>query len=164
MFFRGSLTKSTTLPNNPDSWLISITNCNYFNQSLITNAQITCLCWRHWSSCTGRTRDRIDHETCRRTTADCGSTCAEQLSCRKAPVATDMSDCRPPSWSSRWRRSSWPRHCRCSWCPGSWPGSGCGCSRASCDPEMGNCYLKKNQLPTTLPIASILSSLHYQLK
>ena len=31
-------------------------------------------------------------------------------------------------------------------------------------PEMGNCYLKKNQLPTTLPIASILSSWHYQLK
>jgi hypothetical protein len=31
-------------------------------------------------------------------------------------------------------------------------------------PEMGNCYLKKNQLPTTLPIASMLSSWHYQLK
>ncbi len=30
--------------------------------------------------------------------------------------------------------------------------------------EMGNCYLKKNQLPTTLPITSILSSWHYQLK
>jgi len=31
-------------------------------------------------------------------------------------------------------------------------------------PEMGNCYLKKNQLPTTLPITSVLSSWHYQLK
>jgi len=31
-------------------------------------------------------------------------------------------------------------------------------------PEMGNCYLKKNQLPTTLPITSILSSWHYKLK
>jgi hypothetical protein len=29
---------------------------------------------------------------------------------------------------------------------------------------MGNCYLNKNQLPTTLPITSILSSWHYQLK
>jgi len=31
--------------------------------------------------------------------------------------------------------------------------------------DMGNCYLKKkNQLPITLPITSILSSWHYQLK
>jgi hypothetical protein len=29
--------------------------------------------------------------------------------------------------------------------------------------EMGNCYFKKNQLSTTLPITSMLSSWHYEL-
>jgi len=59
---------------------------------------------------------------------------------------------------------------RCAWtdpwtdpCRGSW--AAVECRRVVGRPaEMGNCYLKKNQLPTTLPIASILSSWHYQLK
>ena len=37
-------------------------------------------------------------------------------------------------------------------------------TRRECQAESGNFYLKKNQLPTTLPITSILSSWHYQLK
>jgi len=66
------------------------------------------------------------------------------------------------------KSGTWPCYWRCAARPS--PNSPAPCAkRADRDrnktrAEMGNCYLKKNQLPTTLPIASILSSWHYQLK
>jgi len=62
---------------------------------------------------------------------------------------------------------AWPRRCgrgrRGSGRPGRAARRGGGARPRPRRPaEMGNCYLKKK--PTTLPITSILSSWHYQLK
>ncbi len=70
----------------------------------------------------------------------CCCCCSRRWCCWWASRAWSAGASGAPRWGTSWRS--------------------CGSPRA----EMGNCYLKENQLPTTLPITSILSSWHYQLK